>query len=55
MTAMRAWALPIYLVCGIAFLLPLVAPAGPAAIGLCVIGGAGLVWLATRRRKAPRR
>jgi len=55
MTALRAWTLPICIVCGVALLLPLVASAGPVAIGLAVLGGAVLVWLATRRRPAARR
>ena len=55
MTVMRTWTLPICIVCGVALLLPLIAPAGPVAIGLSLLGGAGLVWLATRRRPAARR
>jgi len=55
MTAMRAWALPICTVCGFALLPPLVAPAGSMAIGLALLGGAGLVWLTTRRHPSARR
>jgi hypothetical protein len=54
MTAMRAWALPICLLAGVALLLPLVAPAGPVAVLLCAAGGAGLVRLAVRRKPARR-
>ena len=55
MIVMRAWILPICIVCGVALLLPLVAPVGPVAIGLSLLGCTGLVWLATRRRPAARR
>jgi hypothetical protein len=54
MTLMRAWTLPICLLAGGALLLPLVAPAGPAAVLFGAAGGAGLVWLAVRRKPARR-
>jgi hypothetical protein len=54
MTLLRAWALPICLLAGVALLLPLVAPAGPVAVLLCAAGGAGLVWQAVRRKPTRR-
>jgi hypothetical protein len=54
MTTMRIWTLPICLLCAVALLLPLVAPAAPAAIALCALGGAALAWLAVRRKSAQR-
>ena len=55
MTALRARALPIGVVCGFALVVPLVAPAGLAAIGLAILGGAVLIWRTTRRRPSIRR
>jgi len=55
MTAIRTWTPPICIIGGVALLLPLVASAGPEALGDVIFGGAGLVWFVPRRCSADRR